>query len=282
LTGAAQIQAMLNSGPVSTMRKHFALAPLGALLLAACATTAPTEQEQAVIDSMNANSIVPASATERQAIRSQDVLTQAAFWAEAHELNPTDLEAALELSRALRQLGNHQRAAEVARQTLALYPENADLLLAHGSALAAAGRGAAGVESLRRASQLEPGRWEIFNALGIALEQAGQSDGARTAFRSALTLSPGQPSILSNIAMSYVTSGDPDTAERMLREAMIRPGADATIRQNLALVIALQGRFDEAEEMARIDVSPQMAEANMAYIRSMLTSRRRYDAVREN
>ncbi|ABI64720.1 Tetratricopeptide TPR_2 repeat protein [Maricaulis maris MCS10] len=273
---------MLNSGPVSTMRKLFALAPLGALLLAACATTAPTEQEQAVIDTMNANSIVPASATERQAVRSQDVLTQAAFWAEAHELNPSDLEAALELSRTLRQLGNYQRAAEVARQTLALYPENADLLLAHGSALAAAGRGAAGVESLRRASQLEPGRWEIFNALGIALEQAGQSDAARGAFRSALTLSPGQPSILSNIAMSYVSSGDPDTAERMLREAMIRPGADATIRQNLALVIALQGRFDEAEEMARIDVSPQMAEANMAYIRSMLTTRRRYDAVREN
>lgn len=282
MTGTAQIQVMLNSGPVHTMRNVFALAPISALFLASCATTAPTEQEQAVIDSMNANSIVPASASERQAVRSQDVLTQAAFWAEAHELNPSDLEAALELSRTLRQLGNYQRASEVARQTLALYPDNADLLLAHGTALAAAGRGAAGVESLRRASQIDATNWQIMNALGIALEQAGQSEAARGAFRDALTLSPGQPSILSNLAMSYVTMGEPDTAERMLREAMVRPGADATVRQNLALVIALQGRFAEAEELARVDVSPQMAEANMAYIRAMLTSRRRYDAVREN
>jgi len=282
LTGTAQIQDMLNSGPVLTMRNLLLLAPLGALLVAGCATTAPTEQEQAVIDTMNANTIVPASASERQAVRSQDMLTQAAFWAEAYDLNPSDLEAALELSRALRQLGNHQRASEVARQTLALYPDNADLLLAHGSALAAAGRGAAGIESLRRASQIDPGRWQVFNALGIALEQASQSSAARIAFRDALNLAPGEPTILSNLAMSYVTAGEAETAERMLREAMVRPGADATVRQNLALVIALQGRFTEAEELARIDVSPQMAEANMAYIRSMLTTNRRYDAVREN
>lgn len=282
MTGTAQIQDMLNSGPAFTMRKHILLAPLGALFLAACATTAPTEQEQAVIDTMNANTIVPASASERQAVRSQDLLTQAAFWAEAHDLNPSDLEAALELSRALRQLGNYQRASEVARQTLALYPDNADVLLAHGSALAAGGRGAAGIESLRRAAQIDGGRWQTHNALGIALEQAGQSEAARNAFRDALNLAPGEPSILSNMAMSYVTAGEADTAERMLREAMVRPGADATVRQNLALVIALQGRFAEAEELARVDVSPQMAEANMAYIRAMLTTNRRYDAVREN
>jgi Flp pilus assembly protein TadD len=262
------------------MRPILAIAPLAALVLAACATTRPTEQEQAVIDTMNANTIVPASAAERQAIRSQDVLTQAAFWAEAYELNPSDLEASLELSRTLRQLGNHRRAAEVAQQTLALYPDNPQLLLAHGSALAAAGRGVAGLESLRRASELEPGNWRILNALGVAQEQAGQNALARETFRAALDLEPGRPAILSNLALSYATAGEAETAERMLREAMIRPGADATIRQNLALVIALQGRFDEAEQMARVDVSGDMAEANMAYIRAMLTSRRRYDSVR--
>jgi len=263
------------------MRPIYALAPLVFLAVSACATTtAPTEQEQAVIDTMNANTIVPASQTERDAIRSQDLLTQAAFWAEAHELNPSDLEAATELSSTLRQLGNHRRAAEVAQQSLALYPDNAPLLFAYGSAMAAAGRGAGGMEALRRATQIDPGNWQYLNALGVAQEQAGQTGPARASFQAALELQPGNPSILSNIALSYMAAGETDTAERMLREAMIRPGADPTVRQNLALAMALQGRFEEAETMARVDVSPQMAEANMAYIRSMLTSRRRYDAVR--
>ena len=61
---------------------------------------------------------------------------------------------------------------------------------------------------------------------------------------------------------------------------MIRPGAEAAVRQNLALVIALQGRFAEAEEVARYDVTPAMAESNMAYVRAMLTSRRSYDSLR--
>ena len=52
------------------MRLIHALLPLTALTLAACATTAATEEEQAVIDTMNANTIVPASTAERQAIRS--------------------------------------------------------------------------------------------------------------------------------------------------------------------------------------------------------------------
>ncbi len=119
-----------------------------------------------------------------------------------------------------------------------------------------------------------------LNALGVAQEQAGQPGPARASFQAALELQPGNPSILSNIALSYMAAGETETAERMLREAMIRPGADPTVRQNLALAMALQGRFEEAETMARVDVSPQRAEANMAYIRSMLTSRRRYDAVR--
>ena len=87
---------------------------------------------------------------------------------------------------------------------------------------------------------------------------------------------------MSNLALSYAFDGDAAQAERLLREAMARPTAAATVRQNLALVIALQGRFDEAEAMARVDVSPQTAEANMAYVRAMLTSGRRWDAIRDD
>jgi hypothetical protein len=42
-------------------------------------------------------------------------------------------------------------------------------------------------------------------------------------------------------------------------------------RQNLALVVGLQGRFPEAEQIARRELSPQQADANVAYLRGMLS-----------
>lgn len=279
LTGRAQIQAKLAvNGPI--MRISILLLPLAALTLSACATTARTADEQALATSLDARSIVPATSQQRTAIRSQDMLTQATFWAEAHELNPSDLEAAYELANALRRLGNSQRAIEIAQQSLALHPDSPQLLLAYGTALTSIGRGSRAIESLHRAAQADPGNWRILNTLGVAYEQGGVSAQAQQYFRDALAVAPGEPSVMSNLALSHALAGEAEIAERMLREAMARPGAEATVRQNLALVIALQGRFDEAEQMARFDVTPAMAQANMAYIRSMLTSRRSYDSLR--
>lgn len=165
------------------MRKISWIAPLAALALTACATTQRTPEEQALATSLESRDILPATEDERAAIRTQDLLTQAAFWAEAHDLNPSDLEAALELANVLRRLGNSTRAAEVAQQTLALYPDNPDLLLTLGASLAASGRGALAIEHLQRAAQLEPTRWQTLNALGVAYEQSGDSDRARSTDR---------------------------------------------------------------------------------------------------
>ncbi|HAQ33824.1 MAG TPA: hypothetical protein DCQ53_00450, partial [Alphaproteobacteria bacterium] len=75
-------------------RFHTLLRPavigLACAATAACATSR-TAQEQEMADAMEARgSIVPAGQAERQAIRTQDLLTQAAFWAEQHDLSPGD------------------------------------------------------------------------------------------------------------------------------------------------------------------------------------------------
>ena len=265
-------------------RFHTLLRPavigLACAATAACATSR-TAQEQEMADAMEARgSIVPAGQAERQAIRTQDLLTQAAFWAEQHDLSPGDREAAVEFVRVLRTLGNNARAAEVARQSMALFPDDADLLYLYGIAQTTLGRGGAAIEPLSRARAARPGDWRIINALGVAYEVAGLTDEARSRFREALAIAPGEAAILSNLALSYAMGGQAEQAETMLREAIARPGAGAQVRQNLALVIALQGRFDEAERLARTDVSTETAEANMAYVRSMLTTQRRWDALR--
>ena len=67
-----------------------------------------------------------------------------------------------------------------------------------------------------------------------------------------------------------------------MRPASQAPGADSRVRQNLALVVGLQGRFDEAEAIARNEMSPDQANANVAYLRAMLAQQNAYkDIARE-
>ena len=94
-------------------------------------------------------------------------------------------------------------------------------------------------------------------------------------------LAPGEPSVLSNLGMSYVLSGDLVSAEKTLREAIALPGADSRIRQNLALVVGLQGRFDEAEKIAGQELSPEQAQANVAYLRGMLAQQNAWSQLKE-
>ena len=87
----------------------------------------------------------------------------------------------------------------------------------------------------------------------------------------ALDAQPNEPTIISNLGMSYVLTGDLRTAETYMRNAAQQPAADSRVRQNLALVVGLQGRFAEAETIAKRELSQQQADANVTYLRSMLS-----------
>lgn len=266
------------------MRARVSAICLAGLLASACATSSelqPTEQEAALAEELQSRSIVPATADERAAIENQDILTQAAFWAEAYELNPADKEAAFKLSEVLRTLNNFERAGEVARQALALHPEDGPLLSAYGMALVAMGQGQNAIEPLSRAQRADAQDWRIANALGVALEQTGRTDRARAQFEQALLLSGGAASVLSNLAMSHLLAGDAERAEALLRRAADQNEAGPEVRQNLALALALQGKFAEAETHALVDATPDMTQASLDYIRSLMSSGRSYDRLRE-
>jgi len=81
--------------------------------------------------------------------------------------------------------------------------------------------------------------------------------------------------------MSYVLEGDLKSTETQMRQAAQAPGADSRVRQNLALVVGLQGRFKEAEEIASRELAPQQAQANVAYLRTMLSQQNAWNDLRE-
>ena len=71
-------------------------------------------------------------------------------------------------------------------------------------------------------------------------------------------------------------------AESFLRKAVAMRGATSQIRQNLALVVGLQGRFEESRALFAAELGPKQVEANMAYVRALLTQQNRWEAVEAN
>lgn len=209
-----------------------------------------------------------ASADERRVAERLDPLARAAFWARESQIDPTDVEAGLSLSRALRDMGKPADAATAAERLLAVAPDNLDVLLEVARAHLARGEGFFAVAPAERAQALAPGDWRAPFLLAMAYEQSSRDAEALAAHRRAVQLSPNNAAVLSNLALFQAARGQTSEAEALLRHAVAQPDAGITTRQNLALILGLQGRIDEAEALARRDLPPQMVAANLAYLRA--------------
>src|SRR5262247_2009376 len=199
-----------------------------------------------------------------------DPRSAAAAWGERHKANPGDPMAAVNYAQALRASGQRSQAVAVLEQAALSNPKNTEVLGAYGRALADAGNYQQALDVLNQAHTPDRPSWRILNVQGAVLDQMGRHEEARRYYATALKIVPEEPSVLSNLGLSYALSKDLVRAEMTLRKAVSRPGAEPRVRQNLALVVGLQGRFAEAETIARADLPPDLAAANVAYLRQML------------
>ncbi|MBX5047757.1 tetratricopeptide repeat protein [Rhizobium lentis] len=190
---------------------------------------------------------------------------------QAYEKNPRDPVTGVSYANLLRMNGRDAQALAVMQQVAIANPADRNVLAAYGKAQAAAGQFQQALDTIGRAQTPDRPDWKLISAEGAILDQMGKASEARQRYRDALDIQPNEPSILSNLGMSYVLTGDLRTAETYLRSAASQPTADSRVRQNLALVVGLQGRFPEAEQIARRELSPQQADANVAYLRGMLS-----------
>ena len=216
---------------------------------------------------------VRATAAERAEADRLDPLARAAFWAKATLIDPTDADAQLRLSAALRALGRFDEAATAGERALAILPGSEDAMLEIARARIAGSQGFYAVDVLNRAVATAPRDWRPHSLLGVAMEQVKRTDDARGEYARALQLSPDNPAVLSNLALLDAAAGDRATAEALLRRAAAQPSATVQERANLALVLGLSGRVGEAEQIIRRDLPPELAEQNLAYLRAASASR---------
>jgi Flp pilus assembly protein TadD len=213
---------------------------------------------------------VPATAAERTAARSLDLVAQSRFWLDELRKVPTDTEAALEASNTLRAIGSADRAVQVAAMGIQAKPDEPRLWAAISLALVADNQNESALQALQKAIGLNPRDARLHSSLGIIYDRLERSDLAATSYQAALAILPGDAAILSNYGISVAMAGDLPRAEGLLRQAVQNPIAPAQARQNLALVVGLQGRFSESEQLASRDLPPAVAQENVAYLRRML------------
>jgi Flp pilus assembly protein TadD len=216
---------------------------------------------------------VKATPEERAAAGRMAPLAQAAFWGREAQIDPTDAEAGVKLSVALRALGQYDAAVQSASRVLVLDPKNFDAMMEIARAEVAAGQGFYAIDPLQRAQALAPKDWRPLSVLGIAYAEVRRGQDAQTAWRAALALSPDNPSVLSNMAMEMAADGDAAGAEPLLRRAAAQPTASLTVRQDLTLVLGLEGKLGEAETLLRQDLPPDQADADLAYLQAVYAGR---------
>ncbi len=252
-------------------KRAFLATVLGPVLL--LAVSAHAADKPAAPASLTAAVAAPegprkATPAQRAEVQRADPLTRMAFWSNEASQDGRDVEAAVNLSQALRALGRYDEAAEAAAQILVVQPDSYDALMEAARANIARGQGFYAIEPGRRAAALQPRDWRPLSLLGVAYEQAKRDDEALAAHRQAVALAPAEAVPLTNLAMHLASTGDLPGAEALLRKAAALPTATIQVRQNLALVVGLQGRIDEAEKLARQDLPPESVDNNLAWLRA--------------
>jgi Flp pilus assembly protein TadD len=245
--------------------------PLRALLLAGLAAGA-----------------LAACATNHTTMAQPDFSGQSAQLSETalHELaarykaRPRDKVTIIYYAAALRAAGQPEQAATVLEAGLAIYKKDVDLKVAYAKALAAAGRFDQASNVIDDSIDPTAPDWNALLVKGAILDQSGRNEQARQVYKQALLIAPNEASLEANMGLSYAMTNELTQAEAHLRKAVAMRGANSQIRQNLALVVCLQGRFSECEAMFAKELPPDQVEANMAYVRALLTQQNRWAAIK--
>jgi Flp pilus assembly protein TadD len=253
-----------------SVRVHSPLKPFRILLLAGVAALA--------LSGCAANRAASdADFSGRPAAQSGVSLSELAM---RYKQRPGDKTIIIYYAAALRSAGQSEQAVAVLEGGMKAHPRDNDIRIAYAKALTAAGRFAQALNVAEDAINPAAPDWNALLVKGAILDQVGRNGEARQTYQQALLIAPTEASLEANLGLSYAMTNELEQAEKHLRRAVSMRGATSQIRQNLALVICLQGRFAECEAMFARELPPDQVEANMAYVRALLTQQNRWDLIK--
>ena len=197
-----------------------------------------------------------------------------------YKSNPKDKGIIIYYAAALRASGQTGQAVAVLETGMTIHKRDADISIAYAKALTADGRFDQALAVTEATIQPQSPDWNALSVKGAILDQMGRNAEARQLYGQALMMAPQEASLEANMGLSYAMTNELPSAEAHLRKAVTMRGSNSKIRQNLALVLGLQGRFDDARAIYAAELPADQVEANMAYIRALLTQQNRWDVIK--
>lgn len=187
----------------------------------------------------------------------------------AHEIDPDNPEPLIGLADTLNALGADREAADAYRQALALEPNNIEALLGLGKSYVALGENDLAVQQFENALAVDDRDHRVYNALGVTNDLQKEHSIAQAYYRSGLEIAPEDVELRSNLGLSLALSGQHEEAIAVLGDLVDNYAGDAVSRQNLALAYGLAGDGESARRIGRIDLPPEVADANVEYYAAM-------------
>jgi len=154
-------------------------------------------------------------------------------------------------SRALDALNSNKvpQAIQLAEQAVAKSPTDAGFRALLGNAYFAGGRFRSAESAFKDSLSLYPNQAQVMLKLALVQTALGKKDQAIA------TLKEARPALgESNYGLALTLAGRTAEAIRVLEPAARDANADATVRQNLALAYAFAGNWDNARAIAAQDV----------------------------
>jgi Flp pilus assembly protein TadD len=207
-----------------------------------------------------------------QKLAPTDAVGAVAQWSAAHAKKPTDPSLSIGYAQALKSIGSRDRALDVLTVAYRANPDNGPLAAELGRLALDMGRYDIASHTLKVAETQGVKDWKTLSAQGTLRARKGNHAEAQQYFLAALKEEPDATSVTNNPALSYALEGKADKSEALLRKAIASGQDDKRVRQNLALMLGLQGKFDEARKVASKDMTEEEAQANLAYLRNMLSN----------
>src|SRR5262245_59068695 len=141
-------------------------------------------------------------------------------WAMAYAKKPKDPKIAIGYARALKVMGNKDRALGVLEASFRQNQNNGELAAEFGRLALDMGRLDIAKYTLQVAEAQGISDWKTLSALGTLHAKAGQHNEAQRYYLAALQAQPDSISVTNNLAMSYALDGKADKAEQLLRKAV--------------------------------------------------------------
>jgi TonB family protein len=224
-------------------------------LVGSLANFAPREIKQPSANRVNAYGLLDAALSDK---RIKQVQSANENFVRALQLAPDSATLHLAYARNLL-LQNYSEAEAQARQSLKLWPENAEAHVTLAFALSLQKRDSEATLEAREALRIFPGHENALAELGISLARSGQFKDAIPILQEAIPLAPELPMLHKLLGISLVHTGNSGAAIEELTLFLKTSPDDAQAHYFLGVALRDKGKRDEAlaefREAKRIEPS---------------------------